>query len=76
MVGDWIIDRRGFPLEIGCFEGNKAETETMLLIIKQFKSRHSLVDMVVVADAGMLSTSILRERDEANLRFIVGSRMM
>ena len=31
--------------------------------------------MVVVADAGMLSAGNLRELDEANLRFIVGSRM-
>jgi hypothetical protein len=31
--------------------------------------------MVIVADAGMLSASNLRELDEANLRFIVGSRV-
>jgi transposase len=59
----------------GCFEGNKAETATIVPIIKQFQSRHGLADMVVVADAGMLSAGNLRELDEANLRFIVGSRM-
>ena len=31
--------------------------------------------MVVVADAGMLSATNLRELDEAGLRFIVGSRV-
>ncbi|MBT8163288.1 MULTISPECIES: IS1634 family transposase [Arthrobacter] len=70
-----LVDRGGFPLEIGCFEGNKAETSTMIPIIKQFQARHGLADMVVVADAGMLSASNLRELDDANLRFIVGSRM-
>lgn len=70
-----LVDRRGFPLEIGCFEGNKAETATILPIIKQFQDRHDLVDMVVVADAGMLSASNLNEIDEAGLRFIVGSRV-
>ena len=25
-----LVDRRGFPLEIGCFEGNKAETLTII----------------------------------------------
>lgn len=59
----------------GCFEGNKAETATIIPIIKQFQARHGLADMVVVADAGMLSAGNLRELDEANLRFIVGSRM-
>ena len=70
-----LVDRHGFPLEIGCFEGNKAETATIVPIIKAFQDRHSLADMVVVADAGMLSASNLRELDEADLRFIVGSRV-
>jgi hypothetical protein len=74
-----LVDRRGFPLEIGCFEGNKAETATIVPIITAFQQRHRGVDgiaeMVVVADAGMLSASNLRELDEAGLRFIVGSRV-
>ncbi|MEU8227952.1 IS1634 family transposase [Kribbella sp. NPDC048915] len=70
-----LVDRRGFPLEIGCFEGNKAETLTILPIIKQFQARHNIADMVVVADAGMLSATNLKELDEADLRFIVGSRV-
>jgi hypothetical protein len=70
-----LVDRGGFPLEIGCFEGNKAETATIVPIVKQFADRHDLADMVIVADAGMLSASNLRELDEANLRFIVGSRV-
>ena len=70
-----LVDRGGFPLEIGCFEGNKAETATILPVVKAFQARHNLSDVVVVADAGMLSASNLRELDEANLRFIVGSRV-
>ena len=70
-----LVDRTGFPLEIGCYEGNKAETQTIVPIVKQFQERHGLVDMVVVADAGMLSAVNLKEIDEAGLRFIVGSRV-
>jgi hypothetical protein len=70
-----LVDRNGFPLEIGCFEGNKAETLTIVPIIKAFQDRHGLADMVVVADAGMLSAGNLKELDEAGLRFIVGSRV-
>ena len=70
-----LVDRNGFPLEIGCFAGNKAETATIIPIVKQFQDRHNLADMVVVADAGMLSAANLRELDQANLRFIVGSRV-
>lgn len=75
MVG-LLVDREGFPLEIGCFEGNQAETGTIVPIITQFQTRHNLADMVVVADAGMLSTANLAALDEANLKFIVGSRQV
>jgi transposase len=70
-----LVDRQGFPLEIGCFEGNKAETLTIVPIVKAFQTRHQITDMVVVADAGMLSATNLRDLDEAGLRFIVGSRV-
>ena len=70
-----LVDRRGFPLEIGCFEGYKAETATLIPIIEGFQARHGLTDFVVVADAGMLSAANLKSLDEAGLRFIVGSRV-
>ena len=38
-----------------CDEPNKAETLTILPIVQQFQARHGIADMVVVADAGMLS---------------------
>jgi hypothetical protein len=69
-----LVDRHGFPLEIGCFEGNTAETTTILPVIRAFQARHGIENMVVVADAGMLSASNLRELDEANFGFVVGSR--
>ena len=70
-----LVDRGGFPLEVGCFEGNKAETATLLPIVREFQARHGIEGMVVVADAGMLSASNLKELDGAGLRFIVGSRV-
>ena len=35
-----LVDRTGFPLEIGCFEGNTAETTTLVPIITAFAARH------------------------------------
>lgn len=43
--------------------------------MKRFQERHGLADMVLVADAGMLSATNLKEIDDAGLRFIVGSRV-
>lgn len=70
-----LVDRYGFPLEIGCFEGNRAETATIVPVVRQFKERHELENLVVVADAGMLSAANLRELDEAGFGFVVGSRV-
>ncbi|WP_433714831.1 IS1634 family transposase [Nocardia sp. CA-084685] len=70
-----LVDRHGFPLEIGCFEGNKAEKHTIVPIIRQFQARHRLESFVIVADAGMLSAENLTALDDADLRFIVGFRV-
>jgi hypothetical protein len=70
-----LVDRHGFPLEIGCFEGNQAEKLTILPVIRQFQARHGIEAMVVVADAGMLSAANLADLDDAGLGFIVGSRV-
>jgi Transposase DDE domain len=71
-----LVDRTGFPLEIGCYEGNAAETTTIVPIVTSFLERHDLAGtpMVVAADAGMLSASNLKALDELGLSFIVGSR--
>lgn len=71
-----LVDRTGFPPETGCYEGNSAETHTIVPIVRQFQARHDLdgAEMVVAVGAGMLSASNLAALDEAGLEFIVGSR--
>ncbi|MDW5615162.1 IS1634 family transposase [Mycolicibacterium sp. D5.8-2] len=71
-----LVDRTGFPLQVGCFEGNTAETTTLVPIITAFAERHDLgeIPMVIAADAGMLSASNLAALDDTGLGFIVGSR--
>jgi hypothetical protein len=70
-----LVDPGGFPLEVHCFEGNKAETLTLIPTLRQFQDRHGIADLVVVADAGMLSASNLNALEDAGYSFIVGSRM-
>ena len=35
-----LVDRHGFPLEIGCYAGNQAETLTIVPIVKAFQGGH------------------------------------
>ena len=71
-----LVDRRGFPLRIGCWEGNKAETTTIIPIVEAFQAAHGIEELVIVADAGMLSAANLTALDDARLRFIVGARQV
>lgn len=70
-----LVDKNGFPLGLQSFEGNKAETKTILPIIKEFQAKHQLKRITVVADAAMLSTSNLTALTEAGYSYIVGSRL-
>jgi len=68
-----LVDRAGFPLQVGCWEGNKAETTTIIPIVEAFQAAHGIEELVIVADAGMLSATNLTALDDARLRFIVGA---
>jgi transposase len=70
-----LVDAAGFPLEVVCFEGNTAETRTLLPTLRAFQDRHGVADLVVVADAGMLSAANLNAVEDAGFAFIVGSRI-
>lgn len=70
-----LVDPAGFPLELHMFEGNKAETTTIIPLLQAFQARHGITDLVVVADAGMLSANNLNAIEDAGFKFIVGSRL-
>ena len=44
-----LVDRHGFPLQVGCWEGNKAETTTIIPIVEAFQAAHGIAELVVVA---------------------------
>ena len=70
-----LTDASGFPLAVEAFEGNKAETATMLPVIHAFKAAHNLTDVIVVADAGMISEANQIALKASGLSFILGSRI-
>jgi transposase len=62
-------------LAVEAFEGNKAETATMLPVINAFKAAHQLTDVTVVADAGMISEANQVAVQAAGLSYILGTRI-
>ncbi|WOQ15464.1 IS1634 family transposase [Raineyella sp. W15-4] len=70
-----LVDPSGFPLEVHLFDGSIGETKTLIPVLKAFRDRHGLAELVVVADAGMLSAGNLNALEDAGYSFIVGSRL-
>ena len=60
---------------VNAFEGNTAETSTMLPTIRAFMQAHQLPDVTVVADAGMVSAANQQAIEAAGLSFILGARI-
>lgn len=70
-----LTDATGFPLMVQAFEGNKAETATMLPTLRSFMAAHELADVTVVADAGMISDANKKALEAAGLSFILGEKI-
>ncbi|RFZ04549.1 Transposase DDE domain protein [Mycobacterium marinum] len=70
-----LTDGSGFPLTVQAFEGNRAETATMLPVLNAFKVAHQLTDVTVVADAGMISEANQVDLQAAGLSYILGARI-
>jgi hypothetical protein len=70
-----LTGQDGFPLMVSAFEGNKAETKTMLPVVKAFMAAHRLPDVTVVADAGMISEANQKAIEAAGLSFILGAKI-
>lgn len=71
-----LADRTGFPLEFVLFPGNKGETRYFIPTIQALVARHGteLKDLVVIADAGILSAANCQALEDLGLYFIVGSK--
>jgi Transposase DDE domain len=70
-----LTGQDGFPLMVSAFEGNRAETKTMLPVIEKFMAAHRLPDVTVVADAGMISEANQKAIEAAGLSFILGMKI-
>lgn len=70
-----LVDQTGFPLSVHSFEGNTAETKTILPVLEEFRLEHRLPRVTVVADAAMMSRTNLTTLAAAGYTYIVGSRL-
>lgn len=70
-----LVNQNGFPLGLQSFEGNTAETKTILPVLEAFRKEHNLDTITVVADAAMLSLKNLEALSVAGYHYVVASRL-
>jgi transposase len=70
-----LVSVGGYPLAHEVFEGSKFEGHTMLPVIKYFKAKYGLNKLIVVADAGLLSTDNINQLKQHGYEFILGARI-
>jgi len=70
-----LVNQSGFPLAYEIFEGNKFEGHTMLGVIESFRKEYNLREIIIVADAAMMSNKNIKELTEKNYKYILGARI-
>lgn len=70
-----LVSVGGYPLAYEIFEGNKFEGHTMLPVIEGFKAKYKLNELVIIADAGLLSNENITELQAKNYQYIIGARI-
>jgi len=70
-----LVSVEGYPLAYELFEGSKYEGHTMLPVIEAFKKKYQVEQLVVVADAGLMSNHNVEQLMAQGHEFILGARI-
>ena len=70
-----LVSENGYPLDYEIFEGNKFEGHTMMPVIEAFKKKYKMDQLIVVADAGLMSTKNVKELTDQQYDYIIGARI-
>jgi transposase len=70
-----VVNAQGFPLYFDVFSGNTFEGGTFIQVVKGIRQLLNSPELVVVADAGMLSKKNMDELHQAGILFVVGARV-
>jgi transposase len=70
-----LVSKDGYPLDYDVFEGDKYEGDTLIPIIEHFVNKHQPQQLIVVADAGLLSQKNIVALSEKKYQYILGARI-
>ena len=70
-----LVSTGGYPLAYEIYDGNKYEGDTMLPVLNLFKRKYKIENLVVVADAGLLSNKNIESLEKNGYQYILGARI-
>lgn len=70
-----LVSENGYPLDYCVFEGSQYEGSTLQTVINQFEKKYAPSQLVVVADAGILSKENRNFLNSDKYRYILGGRI-
>jgi transposase len=70
-----LVSQNGYPLDYDIFEGNTYEGDTLMPIVEHFVTKHKPEQLVVVADAGLLSKKNIDLLVKKQYQYILGARI-
>lgn len=74
MIG-LLVSTNGYPISYQIFEGNTAETKTLVPAIEQICERYQIEKPIVVADAALLSRANIEKLEKEGFQYILGGRV-
>jgi transposase len=70
-----LVSEHGYPLDYHVFEGDKYEGNTLIPVIEHFQTKHKPEQLIIVADAGLLSKANIEGIINKNYQYILGARI-
>lgn len=70
-----VVNNQGFPLYFDVFNGKTFEGKTFVSVVENIRNLLKNPDLIVIADAAMISRINVEELDKRNIGFIVGARL-
>ena len=70
-----LVGVNGQPLAYEVFAGDTYEGHTLIPVMQEFKRKYNLPSLIMVADAGLLSTDNIAELIRLDYPFILGARL-
>lgn len=70
-----LVSIDGYPLAYDIFPGNTYEGHTMLPVLDHFKKKYELKNLIIVADAGLLTNTNIEELIAKEYEFVLGARI-